>query len=223
MKITAIIMLIFMLCACKGQNPTEIEENIRAVMVEGRLYYDTGLIPEQLPTCGTMDGEITSSVAEDELPEVNGQSNFGVGIGYQNYGHNEIIVLTDREDWSIFRCDDEWGITLTVRDVTPKGLTLVCTQKGGNMRGELQTGTPYTLESLHNGVWQAVELKVKANIAWTMQAFMIPKDDATDFEIDWSWLYGELPAGKYRIGKEITDYITPGEYEKTTYWAEFEI
>ena len=39
----------------------------------------------------------------------------------------------------------DWGITLSVKDVTDSGLTLVCTQSGGELTGELQTGSDYKL------------------------------------------------------------------------------
>ena len=45
----------------------------------------------------------------------------------------------------------------------------------------------------------------------------------TVWEIDWNWLYGELPAGKYRIGKEIMDFRGTGDYDTSIYFAEFEI
>ncbi|MBQ3028731.1 MAG: hypothetical protein IJD26_06590, partial [Lachnospiraceae bacterium] len=47
----------------------------------------------------------------------------------------------------------DWGLTLSVKDVTPSGCTLVCTQSGGSPTGELQTGTDYNLIVLRDGVW----------------------------------------------------------------------
>ena len=35
----------------------------------------------------------------------------------------------------------DWGLTLSVKDVTPTGLTLVCTKNGGNPTGDLTCGT----------------------------------------------------------------------------------
>lgn len=37
------------------------------------------------------------------------------------------------------------------------------------------------------------------------------------------WLYGTIPNGKYRIGKEIMDFKGPGDYDNAIYFAEFEI
>ncbi len=220
MKILAIFLSIMMLAACTGNQPEVIEENARAVMVNDRIYYDTGIIPERLPTCGMMDGEITSSVAEDELPTQNGESNFGAGYRYQNYDHNEIIIPIDAEEWYIFRCDDVWGLNLSVKDITPTGLTLLIEQKDGEIKGELHTGSYFFVEEQKDGLWHTLESKVDA---WTQVAYMVRENDITELEVNWEYVYGELPAGHYRIGKEISDWIAPGEYEKATYVLEFTI
>ena len=51
--------------------------------------------------------------------------------------------------WYGFRIDspDDWGLTLSVSDVTATGLTVIFTQSGGNPTGELMTGSYYRLES----------------------------------------------------------------------------
>ena len=44
-----------------------------------------------------------------------------------------------------------WGLTLSVKNVTPSGMTLICTQSGGELTGELETGGIYTYFLLKNG------------------------------------------------------------------------
>ena len=39
----------------------------------------------------------------------------------------------------------------------------------------------------------------------------------------WEWLYGELPTGNYKIGKEIMDFRASGNYDKAVYFAQFNI
>ena len=115
-----------------------------------------------------------------------------------------------------------WGIGLSVKDVTDSGLTLVCTQSGGKPTGELQTGSDYNLIVLKDGTWQEVPTIIE-EYAWTAEAYMVPKDDSVEFEINWEWLYGKLPAGTYRIKKGFTDFRGTGDYDDFSYWAEFEI
>ena len=59
---------------------------------------------------------------------------------------------------SISAYQDPWGVKLTAKNITPSGLTIVCTQQDGEPTGELQTGSYYGLEMLQDGEWVAVEL-----------------------------------------------------------------
>ena len=125
-----------------------------------------------------------------------------------------------------YRVADEglpnWGIGLSVKDITEFGLTLVCTRSGGNPAGELQTGSDYNLIVLKDGTWQEVPTIIE-EYGWTAEAYMVPKDDIVEFKINWEWLYGKLPTGTYRITKEFTDFRGTGDYDNFVYWTEFEI
>lgn len=120
--------------------------------------------------------------------------------------------------------DETRGISLEANDVTPTGLTIKCTQSGGEPTGDLQTGSWYIVENWtqENG-WKEMPFIVEGDIAWTQEAWMISKDATTEWQVNWEWLYGELLPGKYRIGKEIMDFRGSGDYDKTIYFSEFEI
>lgn len=74
---------------------------MKAVMIEGKLYYETGQLNKSL-TCGTMDGVITSEVSGDKLPVLNDQSNFGTGNGYQFGPAGTVTILID-DQYLIFQ------------------------------------------------------------------------------------------------------------------------
>lgn len=79
---------------------------IPMVMVNGTLYLDTGRESTLEGRCGVMDGEITSQVDGSEKPEVDDQSNFGTGYGYQ-YGATEgTIELYMNGKWRIFATEE---------------------------------------------------------------------------------------------------------------------
>ena len=118
--------------------------------------------------------------------------------------------------------DIDLGVTLTTKDVTAKGLTIVCTQSGGNPTGELQTGSPFWLESWVDGNWEATPRDM-AEVAFTMEAWAIPKNDMVEWDVNLEWLYPNLGAGRYRIGKEIIDFRDTGDYDKYKLYAEFEL
>ena len=117
---------------------------------------------------------------------------------------------------------DEWGLTFTAKDVTPTGCTIVFTQSGGNPTGELETGDPFEIERYKNGKWTAVET-ILNDIDWLDDGWILEKNDSSEFKEGWLYLYGELPAGKYRMSKEVYDWRKPGDSDRKTYYAYFEI
>lgn len=70
-------------------NSTEPE---RIVMVNGKLYYDTGKESTAEGRCGNMDGQITSNIVFNKVPTQNNQSNFegnyGLSICNRKYNRN---------------------------------------------------------------------------------------------------------------------------------------
>ena len=119
---------------------------------------------------------------------------------------------------------NRWGVTLVTEQVTETGLTLVCHHSGGEDVVELNTGSYYVVQQLKDDLWVDVEFAPqKYDIAWTMEAWMIPKEDTISWDVNWEWLYGKLPAGEYRIGKEIMNFRGTGDYDVEMVYAEFVI
>ena len=118
----------------------------------------------------------------------------------------------------------DWGVTLEATEVTSKGMTLVCHQSGGANVVELSTGSFYTLQRQDKKEWVDVDtLPQEGEIAWDALAWLIKVDDSTNWDVAWGWLYGELPAGTYRIGKEIMNFREPGDFDTMMCYAEFTI
>ena len=110
----------------------------------------------------------------------------------------------------------------------PTGLTLICEQSGGNPTGELQTGPMFWLERQVDRVWENVERRQSGEDADAVYAFediayILRKGSSRIWRIKWSNLYGDLPDGKYRVGKRITDFRGTGDYDTRIYYAGFEI
>ena len=120
--------------------------------------------------------------------------------------------------------EETWGVTLTAEDITPTGIIMKCTQSEGNPTGELQTGSWYILEqwTQENG-WKEMPYVIDGEIGWTSEAWMVPMDDTCEWQVDWEWLYGAVPEGKYRVGKSIMDFRGTGDYDTAVYFAEFVI
>ncbi len=119
--------------------------------------------------------------------------------------------------------DTDLGITLSTKDVTPTGMTLIITQSGGETTGELQYGSEYHLKVLKDGNWEDVPYIVESDVAWTMAAYMVVMDEAVELEISWERLYGSLQPGTYCISKGFTDFRGTGDYDNQSFYAEFQI
>lgn len=119
--------------------------------------------------------------------------------------------------------DYNWGLTLTAKDVTPSGATLVFNQTAGAPTGELNFGSDYSLE-VFDGEWVPVELLPQEfEVAWTSEAYFIPMEGTTEQSVNWSFLYGQLSAGSYRICKGVMDFRGPGDYDSCTFYGYFDI
>ena len=220
------MLIVFSCCACGIVDETGQSEDMvsRAVFANGSLYLDTGNISTAEGRCGVMDGEITDTVKPNEYPIKNNQSNFGTGYEYQWGSNNALEVFID-EEYIIFerQPDNELGVLLSSDSVHSTGLTLIIRQKGGNAQGELQTGAAYELERMEEEEWELVDAINGEPIAWNDIAYLIPKDGELSMDLDWSNVYGELPAGDYRIKKTIMDLRSPGDYDTTESYAYFHV
>ena len=118
------------------------------------------------------------------------------------------------------------GVTLTAKDITPGGMTIVCTQSGGTATGELSTGSYYHLERLADGKWTPLSYAYdgsQGELAWTSEAWIINMNGITEWTVDWERLYGTLQPGTYRIAKQIMDWHGVGNYDLYYSYAQFVI
>lgn len=112
---------------------------------------------------------------------------------------------------------DDWGITFSVGNITPKGATVSFSQSGGSPTGELITGSYYRVEK--DG--KELPYVVEGDVGWTAEAYMIMPEKTSFYEVNWEWLYGELEPGTYVIYKGVMDFRGPGDFDEKEYSAEF--
>lgn len=94
---------------CQNTKEKAVDETIETkeqlVMIDNQLYYNTKKESTLTPRCGTLDGQITSTMEEHKIPKENNQSNFGDGFGYQiGLQENQVELLIDNT-WIVF---EEW-------------------------------------------------------------------------------------------------------------------
>ena len=174
--------------------------------------------------------------AEMEHGSEEGKENYKFGTGmYQtdtgftngDYSASEEDYVTTTETSTADTSVPDWGLSLSVNNVSSTGLTLVVTQSGGNPTGSLQTGEAYRLTTLVDGTWQTVEeLPLPEGVdgrAFNSLAYFIPMEGTKEFDINWNWIFGELPSGTYRLIKEFINFRETANYDSCEYWVEFHI
>ena len=140
------------------------------------------------------------------------------GCSSKTGGPSQNLLENDHND----KKPNQWGITLEAANVTANGLTILCTHSGGENAAELTTGSYYIIQKSEKTGWVEVAyLPQEYELAWTSEAWIIQKEGTTQWDVNWEWLYGELSAGEYRIGKEIMNFRGPGDYDTELVYAEF--
>lgn len=107
-KFFVLILCIFYLFGIAGCFVNEKEESLYdrrpMIMVNDKIYMDTGNeIPVEIDASAIL-GTITSSVKNTEIPTQNGESNFGnVGAQYAFYREGLVVLL--QNEWIFFEED----------------------------------------------------------------------------------------------------------------------
>ena len=118
----------------------------------------------------------------------------------------------------------DWGITMSAKDVTPAGMTLLIDQKGGNSTGELTYGEDFSIEikSDEFGTWEKLGY-ITDEINWTDIGYILEPGAHNENQINWTYIYGYLPAGHYRLVKEFMDFRKTGDYDQCDFYMEFDV
>ena len=66
------------------------------VRINGKLYKNTGIEIKEI-RCGVMDGVITETVENTEIPTKDNQSNFGINYEYQLYAKNSYDIVINNK------------------------------------------------------------------------------------------------------------------------------
>lgn len=78
-----------------------------AVMIRGRLYYDTGMESPRMTGCSLRHGIITSTVGRMELPTKDDQSNFGTDFTYCYMTDDAVVLFMDEKGILFVSLDEE--------------------------------------------------------------------------------------------------------------------
>ena len=222
LSVSGVLLMMCLLCGCtvnvdsineeKNNQPVNTEKKVESGAVSfPATFYDTYKnviyeieleLPEDLDVTKIKKGEVIRTASSNT--------------------EKALEVFAEKDSENLLE-ENTYGIDLFMTNITNKGATVICSQSGGYPTGVLQTGSWYAVETVNkDGVWEELNWK-NDNIAWTEEAYMIAKDNVLKLEVNWSYLYGELSPGKYRLVKEIMDFRGPVDYDTKLHYAEFEI
>ena len=117
------------------------------------------------------------------------------------------------------------GLSLEVTDIRPEGGNLVFRYAENDQvgKGQLLSGTYFELQRLEGNTWKRVPLIVDQNeVAWEDIGWIVSVA-SSEWRTDWSWLYGALSAGTYRIIKPVWSSHYIGAYKEYLIAAEFAV
>ena len=118
------------------------------------------------------------------------------------------LVGCGGQEISDFVESDVKNVEVRVENVSPAGVTL--TIKDTNAEPYVY-GEWYEVNRLENGNWCVVEPIIEA-YGFTEIGYIVDENGLVKFDVDWTWLYGELPAGHYRILKQAGQKTIAAEF-----------
>ena len=111
------------------------------------------------------------------------------------------------------------GITMNISSYTASGLTFYFENL---TEYEFIYGEDFVLYALVNNAWERVEPTIVGYWGFTSIGYDIPPNSATNERtVDWVWLFGELPNGKYRFQKDILYVRQPGDFDRFVLKGDF--
>lgn len=82
-----------------------------------------------------------------------------------------------------------------------------------NTENEIVYGTPIALETYIDGGWYSVT--AMDDVAWTAIGIILPPHTSSEESVDLGKIYKQLPAGRYRILKDMAGEYAAAEFEIT--------
>lgn len=123
------------------------------------------------------------------------------------------LPYSEHKYYADFDIPDSNSITLRVENVTSEGIKVTVETNFSDPDHEVHYGSEYSIQRRNGSQWEELPY-IHDNIGWTDIAYILGANTTADWEINWSYMYGALPAGKYRYVKEFNDVV---------YYAEFDI
>ena len=104
------------------------------------------------------------------------------------------------EEKEVIYDQEDWGLDFEITEVSSTGLTLRCTQSGGQLIGQPEIQSYWLVPRSGKDLTRNEGFEATPSLNATLQT-----DDVTELTIDWTAPYGQLPSGEYEIDFRIKD------------------
>ncbi|SHN84894.1 immunoglobulin-like domain-containing protein [Desulfitobacterium chlororespirans] len=133
----------------------------------------------------------------------------------------QVLETTDWEPTTYEIVNNFEGVTMGVKEgtVSLTGLTLNFSNSSDK---QCIYGDYFLLEKKVKETWYQVPTIID-NYGFHSIGYDLAAGGNGERKVDWSWLYGKLEPGDYRIVKDILDFRGTGDYEKYYLAAEFSV
>ena len=140
----------------------------------------------------------------------------GIRVG-GNIKADEIIKHTGNSEQK-----NVGSILLEVKEDTrtSKGATFIIKNTTDE---EYSYGEPYTIEKFENGNWKKIDTLTGESQAWNDILYNLKPNETRELNINWSFGYGELKSGTYRLVKSDLRKANSPESRAYSVYAEFDI
>ncbi|MBQ7031546.1 MAG: hypothetical protein IJN13_04160 [Bacilli bacterium] len=93
------------------------------------------------------------------------------------------------------------NVTMVIKDgtLTKTGATIIINDLNGD---DNTYGESYRIDKKVNGKWQKLDVVIEGEYGFHAIGYTVNENNTLEMNIDWNWLYGELPSGEYRLVKD---------------------
>jgi hypothetical protein len=113
------------------------------------------------------------------------------------------------------------GVNITVKEetVSPAGLTVVIEN---NSDSQCIYSEDFLLEKKIKGKWYQVPVIIES-YGFNDIGYELVSGEKGEWNVDWTWLYGSLDTGEYRIVKNVLAFRSTGDFDEYNLAANFNI
>ena len=136
-------------------------------------------------------------------------------LGLKIFNNTKIV-----NEWKSKDYYEQISLNIKSSTVTNKGATFILKN---NTDEEYGYGESYIIEKFENDSWKELDTLTGDPLSWNEMLYILKSNEEREVNINWSFGYGELKSGTYRLVKNSFRKNNSPESRTYTVYAEFDI